>query len=382
MPISPPNPDDFTMSFGDHLEELRKRVLLALAAPIPLFIVAFFFSDTLIEWLVLPVFDVLAEQGLPLSMLALSPPEIIMTQLKLSIIAAVIVSAPWIIFQAWQFIAPGLYHHERRFVYFLIPGSAILTVAGLTLLYKLMLPIMLYVLVTFGTSIELDIEPPPLDPRVEAVLQTVETLGVRVAPPEEPEIGDAWILAPDMTMWVHVDGAEAGAAPETLRVVSFGSGHIEQKFRVLWAINFVLLLALGTAIAFQLPLVILLLGWLGIATPEWLRANRKYALIACAVLSAMLTPADATSMLIMLIPVYALYELGILLLVIAPPSAVAEGRVLRLRTLFDRAASARKKKRESVSVKPGGAEPRDGAPPAAEPDDDGAGDSDQAERKE
>ena len=54
------------------------------------------------------------------------------------------------------------------------------------------------------------------------------------------------------------------------------TGRVAQTFRVSYVINFELLLMLGIAIAFQMPLVILLLGWLGLASPEWLRSQRKW----------------------------------------------------------------------------------------------------------
>ena len=88
---------------------------------------------------------------------------------------------------------------------------------------------------------------------------------------------------------------------------------------------------LGIAIAFQMPLVILLLGWLGLATPEWLKSKRKYALLICGVIAAVTTPADVISMIAMLIPLYALYELGIILVQFIPASAIAEGRIVRRR---------------------------------------------------
>ena len=80
------------------------------------------------------------------------------------------------------------------------------------------------------------------------------------------------------------------------------------------------------AVAFQLPMVMLLLGWLGIITPDWLRAHRKYALLVLAILSAVITPQDAISMLMMLIPMYFLYELGIALIVFVPAAKIAGER--------------------------------------------------------
>ena len=72
-----------------------------------------------------------------------------------------------------------------------------------------------------------------------------------------------------------------------------------------------------------MPLVLLLLGWLGLVTPSWLRANRKYALLVLAAGSALITPQDAISMVMMLLPLYLLYELGIAMVALLPASRVA-----------------------------------------------------------
>ena len=322
----PTDPADHTMSFGDHLEELRRRILYALAAPIPLFIIIFFFSDTLVEWLLLPVHDVLASHDLPTDLQVLSPPEFLLAKLKLSLIAAIVLTTPWIIYQAWRFVAPGLYQQERRFIYVLFPGSFILSIAGLLLLYFVMLPLMLHVLVMFGANVNLG---PGPDEQMQLALTAVEEIPVRAAPAAAPQAGDVWLLVPQMRLYVALANDEGVIVP-TLVPRSF-SGQIAQTFRVSYVLNFTLVLMLGIVVAFQMPLVILLLGWMGLASTEWLRARRKYALVICGVISAVVTPADAASMIIMLVPLYGLYELGILLLVLAPASAVAEGRVLGFR---------------------------------------------------
>ena len=71
---------------------------------------------------------------------------------------------------------------------------------------------------------------------------------------------------------------------------------------------------------------------MGIVKPTTLRKNRKYALLACAVVAAITTPADVISMMLMLVPLYCLYEFGILLLILAPAKRVAEGAVPRARS--------------------------------------------------
>jgi sec-independent protein translocase protein TatC len=367
MPPYDEDPSLHTMSFGDHLEELRRRMLFGLAAPIPLFIVFFLFSNTLIEWLLLPTFRVLQERGLSADLQALSPPEILVTQLKLSLIAAIVASAPWLVYQAWLFIAPGLYRHERRFVYLLVPGSAVLTAAGVTLMYTAMLPLMLHVLIAFGQNVHVSADGPKRDPAVVAALERTESIPVLTRAPEPLEDGYVWLKAPEMKLYVGVDDGKA-IVPREVRPINRGT--IKQTYRVSFAINFTLVLLLGISIAFQMPLVILLMGWLGLASASWLRAQRKYALMVCAVVSAMITPADAVSMLMMLVPLYGLYELGILLLVLMPASKVAEGRLLRFdvrrprggRSTDKESADKRRNGPDQTSQpsQPDGTEPRGG----------------------
>ncbi len=320
---------DHNMSFGDHLEELRMRLLLALAVPLPITIIAFFFSDTLISWLLLPLFRVLRAHGLPQQVQNIGPAEMIMTQLKLSMIAGVIVAAPWVLWQAWKFISPGLYPHEKRFVRVLLPGSGVLTVIGVLLMYFAMLPLMLYMLVAFGSSVVVKMPQPDLDPRVQQALETNTSLALRYAPPAEPAAGEAWLLWPDLKLFVAA-GNDDGSV-EVIHVPQPSDGSVVQQYRLSEYISFVLLMFLAITIAFQTPLVVLLLGWLGLASADWLKKNRPYALGICGVVAAVITPPDALSMIMMLIPLYGLYELGIILLVFAPASAVADGRLLRMR---------------------------------------------------
>ena len=83
----------------------------------------------------------------------------------------------------------------------------------------------------------------------------------------------------------------------------------------------------GMAYRFRVALVGLRMGGVGIAGPAWMKKKRKYSLLFCGGLSAIITPAAALSMRVMLAPLYGLYELGIVLLRIAPASKVAEGSI-------------------------------------------------------
>lgn len=327
------NPDDATMSFGDHLEELRRRLLFAGAPALPLGIVLFFFSDSFIRFAVLPLRRVLEAKGLPPEIQALSPPEVLLVKLKLSLILAAVLLGPWILWQTWLFVRPGLYAQERRFVNLLIPGSALLTAGGLALLYFLMLPLMLQVLVGVGADLDLGTPTVRLDPRVQAILDRSEpaTIAWMASDPSAPEAETLWMLWPSGQLKAAVRDADAGIV--ILEVPRPPTAAITQQYRLSTYITFVLLLVMGICIAFQMPLVIVLLGWVGLVTPQWLARQRRYALFVCGALSALLTPQDIVSMLVLLIPLYGLYELGILLLRLAPARAVAEG------TFFGRSRS-------------------------------------------
>ena len=380
------DPTRFTMSFGDHLEELRRRVLWAMAAPIPLSVVVFIFKEPLIQWLCAPLMKVLEANELPRRMLVLGPAEALMTAIKLSLIGAVVLSAPWILLQGWKFIKPGLYHHERRFVHFLLPGSAILTAAGVALLYYIMLPLMLMVLVKFGTALLPSPGNAMDDPRVQAVLESIESVPILTKPPNPAEPGDAWLNWPDLDLYVAVklavepdvsagrarieDSPDAQPAVEIVHVPR--RPVMSQEFRLGAYLDFVMLLILAISIAFQMPLVILLLGWVGIVRIETLRTKRKYALFICGVIGAVITPPDALSMLMMLVPLYGLYELGIILLVLAPAQAVAEGSVLSWRRSHKSPDEAEQDGEPSQTERPNDRTPPDGEsshPEADEPED-------------
>ena len=318
------------MSFGDHLEELRRRVILAVVVPLPAAILLFTIAPHIRDILMAPALAAMEANGLPARMQALGPAEVLTTDLKLSIIGALVLTAPWIVWQGWKFIEPGLYRQEKRFVHFLVPGSTILMLSGLAFLYFVMLPLMLQVLISFGI-------PGPENafgiPDVETRIASSDAEGIPVfpvlaEPPVDPAPGQSWIDPATRSLFVVVPTALDGDAYELLSVPLGRAGTISQEFRLGEYIGFVLTLAIAIAVAFQMPLVILLLGWVGIADRGFLQRNRRYALLVCAVLGAILTPADIVSMVLLFIPLYLLYEFGIVLLAIAPADRVADGSLL------------------------------------------------------
>lgn len=317
----PSHPDQYRMAFGDHLDELRRRLLIGLLAPVPLTFLLFFMSDTLLEWLILPLLHVQEAYGFPRQLQVLSPPEFLIMKIKVSIIGALLLSVPWLLWQGWLFIGPGLFPRERRFVYFLLPGSAVLIAAGTALMYFFMLPLMLEVLMSIGGGLT---APATLIETTAATTTTgLGSLPLLEAMPEAPVAGSAWVLMPHGMLQVAVPESEG-----VLRILQLpleGTDAVAQIFQLTSYVNFVLILLLGIALAFQMPLVIVLLGWTGLVGTSTLRAKRKWALLICSVVAALTTPADVISMAFMLIPLYLLYELGILLLVFVPASRLSEG---------------------------------------------------------
>src|SRR5207244_5311992 len=108
--------------------------------------------------LLAPILHALAKAGIPQSLLATAPLEAFMTYIKVSLLLAVMIAAPWFLYQLWLFVAPGLYYRERRFIHVLAPLSVTLTALGTLFMYYIMLPIVL----TFCLGFAWDIPRPPI----------------------------------------------------------------------------------------------------------------------------------------------------------------------------------------------------------------------------
>ena len=184
-------------------------------------------------------------------LISIAPSETFMAYMKVSLISGLILTAPWVFYQIWMFIAAGLYPKERQYVYNAIPFSAGLFIVGALFFLFVIAWVTLKFFLLFG-----------------------DTVGV----------ASQWTL---------------------------------QKY-----ISFVTILMLVFGVAFQTPIAVFILVRTGLVAIQTLRSNRKYVLLGLAFLSAVATPSpDPFSMLALLLPLYGLYELGILLSVIAEKKA-------------------------------------------------------------
>ena len=308
------------MSLGDHLEELRTRFIHAIVGILVFFLVSLYFGPTILNWLIWPVQRALRAEGLSPSMLATGMFETFFTYLKISTVAAILLGFPWILWQAWKFIAPGLHRHEQRFVTMLLPMSLLLAILSTLFLYFVVLPVMLHFFVHFGATVS------PEKPTVAPLPAHVSLLSLPVlaADPPAPKPGDAWFNSELKELRLAL-AMPSGAVSIYSTALSTSTGIVLQPRIQEWVDSF-LGLALAFAAGFQLPVVVLLLGWVGIVTPAFLSQYRKHALFIIAVIAALLTPPDPISMIILMAPLWLLYEFGIVMLRIFPASRLARDR--------------------------------------------------------
>lgn len=308
------------MSFGDHLEELRRRIILAIAGIIPIFFVAMSIGRPLMGILMAPIRASLRAANQPAALLATGPFEAFGTYFRIVMVVTILAAAPWIVYQLWRFVSPGLYETERRFAYLLVPMSAVLTLVGVLFFYYVILPVVLAFLVTFGTNIgKLDIPTGPLPQGVQ-----LTSIAVLDYDPQAPAVGEEWINTTLRQLRFCI--AMHNDEPVVVGAELSSTAGILQQYRISEYVKMLLNFALAFGVAFQMPIVVLLLGWARIIRRETLAKYRRHVIAICAVLGAILTPADPLSMLLMAIPLYLLFELGMILLVVLPAHRVAGKR--------------------------------------------------------
>ena len=237
----PQDPLDTTMSLGDHLEELRMRILFALAGLLVAVIVCLipFFFNYIKSFIYYPL-ETVPEK---VELIALAPADPFIVYMKIATIAGLIISSPWVFYQLWLFVAAGLYPHERRYVHIAIPFSAILFAAGALFFLFLIAPLSLRFFVGFGKFI-----------------------------------------------------------------------GVEAKWTLEKYISFITMLMLVFGLGFQTPIAIFVLNRTGLVSIQALRRARKYVLLAAFIVAAVATPGpDVISQVALAIPLYLLFELGMLL---------------------------------------------------------------------
>ncbi len=307
------------MGLGAHLEELRRCLIWALVGLAPIFIISIIFARELLDVSMAPVRAALHAAGEPDVMQLTSVFEGFFNSVKIAFLATICVGAPWVLFQLWRFVAPGLHGHERRFIYILAPLSGLLSAAALLFLYYVILPTMLGFLVTFNAGTFTRANPiADLPPGI-----TLATIPVLEGDPKDPPSGGQWFNTAVMEHRLSL-GPGADGKPRIVGTPASTSGALLQQFRVGETLDTFIMFALGCVIGFQTPVVVLLLGWIGIVKRTFLAKYRRHILVICCVAGAFLTPSpDPASMLLLSVPMYLLFELGLILLWALPAHRIA-----------------------------------------------------------
>jgi sec-independent protein translocase protein TatC len=221
-----------------HLIELRQRLLKAVIAVFVCFIPCAIFADELFTIVATPL---IARMPLGTSMIATSLISPFMAPLKLALFVALFIAMPYVLFQAWSFVAPGLYKREKRFAIPLMVSSIVLFYVGVAFAYFVVFPLMFAFLTT--------------------------------------------------------------TAPTGVQVMTDISNYLD----------FVLLLFFAFGIAFEMPVATVLLAATGLVRVEAMSKNRGYVILGIFVIAAFLTPPEALSQTAMAVPMWLLYEVGIVL---------------------------------------------------------------------
>lgn len=221
-----------------HLIELRTRLLRVVLSILLIFVVMAPFANQLYAMLAAPLMATMPEGT---SMIATEVASPFLTPFKFTMVLAVFIGMPIILYHFWAFVAPGLYRHERRMMIPLLVGSSFLFYAGVLFAYYVVFPLIFTFLV--------------------------------------------------------------GIAPEGVAVMTDISRYLD----------FVLKLFFAFGMAFEVPIVTIVLVWAGLTTPDALAKKRPYVIVGAFVLGMLFTPPDMISQTLLAVPMWVLFEVGLLL---------------------------------------------------------------------
>ena len=229
--------DQQEQTLMDHLIELRDRLLHMVLAILIVFIALFAFSEDIFSIAAEPLLNLMPEGT---SMIATGVTSPFLVPFKLVLLLSVLLTIPYLLHQIWAFIAPGLYHHEKRMATPLLISSVILFYCGIAFAYFVIFPIL------FGFFI--------------------------------------------------------GVAPEGVAVMTDIGQYLD----------FIIAIFLAFGIAFEVPVATFLLIAAGVTSVDKLANKRPYIIIGAFVVGMLLTPPDVISQSLLAIPIWLLFELGLI----------------------------------------------------------------------
>lgn len=293
------------MTFGEHLEELRTRLILGLGG----FVVAFIACLTLVrDWvfqvLTRPLLDVMHDYELTPMLYDNGTGGAFSVYLKLSAIAAVVLAGPWLLYQLWMFVAAGLYPHERKTVTRYIPLSCALLIGGVLFAFYVVLPMTLQFFIWFTTTIKVPSSYEPVPTTMPVVLPQIPMLE---GDPIDPPNGALWFNSSQSRMKMNMNGRT--------RILQYTSENLVAPFITLSDYtDMLLMMLLVFGLSFQTPLAVILLVRIGVVDLEEMKAMRRIVYFVIVILAAVITPGDVvTATIALMLPLCGLFELGLLL---------------------------------------------------------------------
>lgn len=153
--VNEPTKDDMpTMGFLEHLEELRRRIIYSIVAMAGGFVVCWGYAERIYEVMQRPVLDALHKNGIDAKLVYLNPTEPFNLYMKVGLMAGLFVASPFVLYQVWLFISPGLYRNEKRYVFPFMASTVALFLAGGYFGYRLVLPQALVFLIGYGKEFQ------------------------------------------------------------------------------------------------------------------------------------------------------------------------------------------------------------------------------------
>ena len=171
-----------SMSLGDHLEELRSRLVLGLAGLTVAVLISLAAGKWFLALILSPYQAAMKDVGADVKLQAIEVAEPFMVYLKAVFVLAVLISSPWLFYQMWAFVSSGLYKHERRFVRLAAPASATLFVTGVMFFLLAIAPLVFKFFVKFNPGID-HVYQPQLTKAVNFVLTLALVFGAAFQTP-------------------------------------------------------------------------------------------------------------------------------------------------------------------------------------------------------
>jgi sec-independent protein translocase protein TatC len=142
------------MSFLEHLEELRKRIIYSLIAMAVGFFACWGYAERIYAIMQRPIMEALRRNAMPEKLVYLNPTEPFNLYIKVAFLAGLFATSPFVLYQVWLFISPGLYRHEKRYVTPFMLSTVALFVAGGIFGYKIVYPAALNFLIDYGKQFQ------------------------------------------------------------------------------------------------------------------------------------------------------------------------------------------------------------------------------------